>query len=113
MIGMSEREPFEVPADAPVVIHRHGRNGRPCVAVIVESVPDGRDADEALAAWRLRLGRWMTRADAADVLGLSVQRVDQLRRENRIKSRQIGDVAAIDAESVYAELRSREDVAGE
>lgn len=114
MVGMSAPEPFEVPADAPVVIHRQGRTGRPCVAVIVEAVPEGSDPELSLRRWRLRLGGWMTRAQAAEFLGLSVQRVDQLRRENRLTSRQIGDVTAIDAASVSEEWRSRsEEASGE
>jgi hypothetical protein len=117
VIGMSTPEPFEVPADAPVVIHRQGRTGRPCVAVIVEAVPEGARPDaieHALRSWRLRLGGWVTRADAADLLGLSVQRVDQLRRDGRLASRQIGDVTAIDVTSVNAELCSRsEEASGE
>lgn len=113
MIGMSNPEPFEVPADAPVVIHRQGRTGRPCVAVIVEAVPEDSDPELALRAWRLRLGGWMTRTDAAALLGLSVQRVDQLRRGGRLVSRQIGDVTAIDAASLNAELLQREEAAGE
>jgi len=112
VIGMSQREPFEVPADAPVVIHRQGRSGRPCVAVIVEAVPDDSDPELALRRWRLRLGGWMTRAGAAEFLGLSVQRVDQLRREGRLVSRQIGDVTAIDAASVNEEWRNREEPSG-
>lgn len=109
MRGMNDRERFEVPADAPVVLHHVGREGRPCVAVIVEAVPEGADPDDVLAAWRLRIGRWVSRADAADTLGLSVQRVDQLRREGRLKARKIGGVVAFDVDSLMKEVQQREE----
>lgn len=113
MIGMN-REPYVVPSNAPVVVHRHGEGSRRrSIAVIVDELTGDADPAEVLAAWRERIGCWVSRADAAAQLGVSIKRVDQLRAEGRLQSRSIGGVVAIDAESLSAELRQREETAGE
>lgn len=111
---MSEREPYAVPEDAPVVVHRHGeRSQRRAIAVIVDSgdYATEHDFDRALSWWRRRIGGWVTKAEAADRLGVSTKRVDQLRKEGRLVSKRIGGVAAIDAASLDEEIQSRRDSA--
>lgn len=102
-----------VPDDAPVVLHRHGEGSRRRSVVVVLDEVDADEADRALAAWRLRLGGWVSQADAAEKLGVSVKRVTQLRGEGRLVSRHIGGVVAIDADSLDKELQQREETAGE
>lgn len=113
-MDMSEREPYAVPEDAPVVVHRHGERSRlRSIAVIVDSgdYRTEREFELALSWWRRRIGGWVTKAEAADRLGVSTKRVDQLRKEGRLVSKRIGGVAAIDAASLDAELRLREESA--
>lgn len=104
------RRLYAVPRDAPVVVHRHGdRARRRSIACIVDEGPWATDEDfeRALADWRRRIGGWVTKADAAEQLGRSVQRVDQLRAEGRLSSRLIGGVVAIDLGSIQDELERR------
>ena len=110
-VGMEfPRKLFAVPRDAPVVVHRHGdRARRRSIAVIVDEGPWATDEDfeAALAKWRRRVGGWVTKADAAEQLGVSVQRVDQLRTLGRLESRLIGGVVAVDLGSLQDELERR------
>lgn len=111
---MSEREPYAVPEDAPVVVHRHGERSRLRSIAVIVDVGDYATESEfarALSWWRRRIGGWVTKAEAADRLGVSTKRVDQLRKEGRLVSKRIGGVAAIDAASLDAELRLREESA--
>lgn len=113
-MDMSEREPYAVPEDAPVVVHRHGERSRlRSIAVIVDpgDYATEHDFERALSWWRRRIGGWVTKAEAADRLGVSTKRVDQLRKEGRLVSKRIGGVAAIDAASLDAELQLREESA--
>lgn len=112
---MSRRKLFRVPRDAPVVVHRHGAGARRrSIAVVVEETdcPD-EEFEALLARWRLRIGGWVTKTDAAATLGVSTQRVDQLRRDGRLAGRLIGGVAAIDAASLCRELARRGEEAPE
>lgn len=105
------RRPFTVPTDAPVVVHRHGdRMQRRSIAVLVDETdyPDEKAFRRALAVWRRRIGGWVTRDDAAELLGVGLKRVDQLRRDGLLKSKTIGGVVAIDLGSVQDELSRRE-----
>lgn len=113
-MDMSEREPYTVSEDAPVVVHRHGERSRlRAIAVIVDSgdYATEHEFERALSWWRRRIGGWVTKAEAADRLGVSTKRVDQLRKEGRLVSKRIGGVAAIDAASLDTELRLREESA--
>lgn len=113
-MSMSEREPFAVPEDAPVVVHRHGERSRQRSIAVIVDPGDFATEDEltrALAYWRRRIGGWVTKADAAAQLGVSTKRVDQLRKEGRLTSKRIGGVAAIDAASLDAELQLRRESA--
>lgn len=109
-MSMVEQEPFTVPPDAPVVIHRHGERSRQrSIAVIVDSgdYATERDFNRALSWWRRRIGGWVTKADAAELLGVSTKRVDQLRAEGRLVSKLVGSVVAIDAASLEREMHER------
>jgi len=112
VVDMSSEGPrFLVPDTAPVVVHRHGEGSRRrSIAVLIDDCTDltPEQVDEALAHWRRVIGGWVTKVDAAARLGLSVQRVDQLRREGRLKSRSIGNMVAISRESLIEELNRRE-----
>lgn len=110
---MSAREPYVVPPDAPVVVHRHGEGSRRRSIVVVLDEVDSDDAAHALAAWRRRIGGWVSQADAAKELGVSTKRVAQLRAEGRLDSKIIGGVVAIDVTSLAAELQHREEASGE
>lgn len=107
---MEDRQPFAVPRDAPVVVHRHGDGARRrSIAVIVDSTqyPDDETFERALAVWRRRIGGWVTKADAAAALDITSKRVDQLRADGVLKSRQVGGLVAIDLDSLQAELTRR------
>jgi hypothetical protein len=106
---------LHVPADTPVVIHRHGP-GRYSVAVVVEGGPGDlteAEAREALARWRARLGGWMTKRSAADELGLSVKMVDALRRSGRLKARLVRGQVRVTVKSVQEELIRRRRLAAD
>lgn len=113
MAAMTDRKPFEVPSDAPVVLHRHGEGSRRRSIVVVLDEVDESEAAAFLAYWRRRIGGWVSQADAAKQLGVGVKRVHQLRREGRLSWRRIGGVVAIDAASLAAELQQRQQASGE
>lgn len=100
-----------VPADTPVVVHRHGP-GRYSVALVVEG-DDGylteSEAQEALAKWRARVGGWMTKRDAAISLGISPKMIDVLRQNGRIDARNVNGRVRVTLKSVQAELRRRKE----
>lgn len=113
MSTMNEQEPYAVPSTAPVMLHRHGEGSRRRSIVVVLDEVDAADAEHVLAAWRRRIGNWVTQAEAATVLGVSVKRVTQLRHEGRLTWRRIGGVVAIDATSLAAEMQHREEGTGQ
>lgn len=107
-MAISPRD-LRVPADTPVVLHRHGP-GRYSVAVVVDGakgyLSEG-EAREALAKWQALLGGWMTKRRAAEALGLSAKMIDALRRNGRLDSKNVHGQVRITIASVQRELRRR------
>lgn len=106
---------LHVPADTPIVVHRHGP-GSYSVALVVEGGHGGlteREAREVLAKWRARVGGWVTKRDAAQALGISVQMVDVLRRDGRLDAENVNGLVRVSLKSVQAELRRRSQSPGE
>lgn len=98
-----------VPASTPVVMHRHGP-GRYSVAVVVEGGNGYLTEDqarEALAKWRAQLGGWLTKRDAASMLGISVKMVDVLRRDGRLDAENVNGQVRVSLKSVQDERRRR------
>lgn len=100
---------LRVPTSTPVVMHRHGP-GRYSVAVVVEG-PNGElteeQAREALAKWRALLGGWVTKRDAASMLGISVKMVDVLRRNGRLDAENVNGQVRVSLKSVKDERQRR------
>lgn len=97
--------------ESRVVLHRHGARGSYAVAVVIDEGPYLlTDARIAAAKIRESLGGWVSKADAADRLGVSERQVDYLREQGRLTS--ISDEThhvLIAADSLDAEIRRRED----
>jgi len=103
---------YSLGPDARVVLHRHGQwgEGQYSVAVVAAEGPFDRETAQRVAD-RLREhgGGWVTRAMAAQRLGVTLTRVDQLRVMGRLDSEQDSSGhARISLESLNAEIARRE-----
>jgi hypothetical protein len=102
---------YSLGPEARVVLHRHGAwgSGQYSVAVIAEEGPFDRATAERVAdGLRAHGGGWVTRATAAQRLGLTEARVDQLRVEGRLDSTQdSSNRARISLDSLEREIARR------
>lgn len=101
---------YAVGPEARVVLHRNGARGSYAVAVVVDEGPySARQARGAAARIREDSAGWVSKADAAERLGVSERQVDYLRGQGRLVS--TSDEThhvLIDRDSLDAELRRRE-----
>ena len=97
--------------DARVVLHRHGARGSYAVAVVLDEGPYSvLEARRAAARIREDRGGWVSKADAAERLGVSERQVDYLRENGRlVSSSDETHHVLIAADSLDAEIRRRED----
>jgi hypothetical protein len=104
-------EGYSFGPDARVVLHRHGAwgSGQYSVAVIADEGPYDRATAERVAdGLREAVGGWVSRATAAQRLGLTETRVDQLRAEGRLDSTQdSSNRARITLDSLEREIARR------
>lgn len=83
---MSTPQGFEIEPGARVTLVRRHRGY--ALAVVLDEGPFGHEeAQERLRQAQLVISGLVSRAEAANKLGLSVQQVDNLRREGKLKSR--------------------------
>lgn len=96
--------------ESRVVLHRHGARGSYAVAVVVDEGPySAREARKAAARIREDRGGWVSKADAAERLGVSERQVDYLREQGRLMSTSDETHHVLIArESLASEIRRRE-----
>lgn len=102
---------YSLGPDARVVLHRNGARSTYAVAVVLDEGPYSL-LGARLAASRLREihGGWVSKADAADRLGVSERQVDYLREQGRLESTSDETHHVLIAvDSLNAEIRRRED----
>ena len=95
-------------ASPRVVLHRHGGLGSYAVAVVADEGPYSKEEAEAVADTLRESSGWVTKARAAERLGLSTQMVDNLRRAGLLSS--VKDAAGhvmITRESIDREIARR------
>ena len=69
-----------------VVLHRHGARRAYAIAVVVDEGPYTLQEAHTAAAQLLREMGWVSKADAAEALGVTERQVDYLREAGRLKS---------------------------
>jgi hypothetical protein len=106
---MAPKSSYPLPHDAPVFLTRVGREQRWVVVAVLDNGPftDKRAADKACESWRIKVGRWISKAAAAHKLGVSVKRIDALRDSGQLRGFTVGNTAAIDYDSVVDECNRR------
>lgn len=102
---------YQLGRDARVVLHRHGARGSYAVAVVVDEGPFHlTDARMRAALIRETHGGWVSKADAAERLGVSERQVDYLRENGRLRSTSDETHHVLIAvDSLNEEIRRRED----
>jgi hypothetical protein len=101
---------YRLGRESRVVLHRNGARGSYAVAVVLDEGPySAPEARRAAARIRETHAGWVSKADAAERLGVSKRQVDYLREQGRLVAiRDETGHALICSASLAAEVRRRE-----
>lgn len=100
---------YRLGREARVVLHRHGARRAYAVAVVLDEGPFTlRQASDVANAVREKLGGWVTKAEAAERLGVTERQVDYLRESGHLAySHDETKHVLIDVKSLEAEIDRR------